>query len=153
MTLTQSVTCWEWRKHLSALKRKRQEVALFICEYQLIFLFLTQYNCIHRYRFQNYMYLVQQLTSKLMRWCPVACSEVLDFNVSFNTGQPDRFFMVSHILLREMCHSDFLPCLSQFIVHVTMAFDTANTLYMKNVVKLTRNEILKIIKHIFMVSS
>jgi hypothetical protein len=75
---------------------------------------------------------------------PVPCSEVLGFNVSFKTGYPDRFFMVSHILLRQMCHSDFLPCPSPFIVHITMAFDTAYILYEKIVVKLTRNEILNI---------
>lgn len=44
-----------------------------------------------------------------------------------------------------MCQRNFLPCPSQFIAHITMAFDTAYTLYNKNVVKLTRNEILNII--------
>jgi hypothetical protein len=43
-----------------------------------------------------------------------------------------------------MCHIGFLPCPSQLIVHITMAFDTADTIYIKNVVKLTRNEILNI---------
>jgi hypothetical protein len=51
-------------------------------------------------------------------------------------------------MLRQLCHCDFLLCPSKFILHINMAFDTANTLYMKNVVKLIRNEILNIIKHI-----
>jgi hypothetical protein len=80
------------------------------------------------------MYLVWQLSFILhdvVDSSTVPFSEVLGFNINFKTGQPDRFFMVSQILLRQMCHSDFLPCPSQFIVHITMALDTAYTLCMK----------------------